>query len=72
MKIHRAVGIGKTLCIRNGLNRATSIIAQFPISRSVHCTLAYREKQNSGFKKFTAPLATPSKFVLCATNLCSK
>jgi hypothetical protein len=31
MKIHRPVGMGKMWCIHTGLNRATGIIAQFPI-----------------------------------------
>jgi hypothetical protein len=49
-----------------GLNRAQGIIAQLPISESIHCTVAYtyREKQHSGCKKFHAPLATASKVVL--------
>jgi hypothetical protein len=40
MKIHRAVGMRKTWCIRTCLNEATGINAQFPISRSVHCALS--------------------------------
>jgi hypothetical protein len=63
MKIHRAEGIRKTWFIRTGLSNAIGIIAQFQISRSIYCALAYREKQHSVFKKFTAPLETVSKFV---------
>jgi hypothetical protein len=56
--IHRSVGIGKTRCIRIGLN----INAQLPTSRSVHCavaniaeclysTVAYRENNILGLKQ---------------------
>ncbi len=47
-------------CIRTGVSIATDINAQFPIPPSVHCAVAYRDKQHSGFQKFTAPLATAS------------
>jgi hypothetical protein len=40
----------------------TGIVAEFPTSWSVHCDRAYREKEQSGSKNFTA-LETVSKFV---------
>jgi hypothetical protein len=62
MKIHSAIGIGKAWCIHTGLNSATGIIPQLPISWSLQCFLACKEKQPSGFSKFIAPLDTASKF----------
>jgi hypothetical protein len=59
MKIHCDVGIGKTWCIRTGINIATGIV-QFPISRNVHYILAYSEKQHS---EVHCALDTASKFV---------
>jgi hypothetical protein len=45
---------------------------QLQISRSVHCALAYREKQHSGFEMAIAILEKDSKFVHSAVaNNCT-
>ena len=47
-------------------NAGEITLAHFTMGWSIHCAVAYRKKLQSVFKKFFAPLARASKFVLCA------
>jgi len=58
-------------CYRSVFSQRTGIIAHCPTARSIIALFA-TEKNTSVFTEFIAPLATDSKFVLCAVAFCSK